>query len=545
MDRFIEISDFVEDTLIKFDLDIKINLKFSNFSENFDAQINELVRLKNDTNYEYIVKELTKKFEKSRLIEDFEILESGFINIKFSNLFLEDTLTYQLDSFIKPIKQNGKTALFDYGGANIGKSLHVGHIRTLNIGRSLESIYTLAGYKTITDIHFGDWGMPIALIIAYIEREKIDIKSITHNDLENIYPEASRLSQKDEEFYKKALTISKEMNTQDKKRLSQWKIIHKISTDNIKNLLSDLGYKFDYYLGESDVIDLLPDYIEKLKEQNLVRIDNGALVANDNQEPPALITKSDGSYMYLTTDIGTVLYREFNLNCDSYIYVVDERQKKHFEQLFNLVDYFKISNSDFSHVGFGTVNDINGKPLKTRDGENYKLVNLFNDIIKILEKTNPEKDTATNLAKSVLTFSDLVTKRTSNYIFDLEKFTNINGKSAIFIQYAQVRAKRLLEQGNFERKFSILDSFERGLVLEIIKYRHYFEMSINSNEPHHLAEYAYSLCHEFNKFYTNNKIFTEDVNEQLRSHRLFIVNMFHNTILQVFKCLGMVPVDKM
>ena len=117
------------------------------------------------------------------------------------------------------------------------------------------------------------------------------------------------------------------MNTQDKKRLSQWKIIHKISTDNIKNLLSDLGYKFDYYLGESDVIDLLPDYIEKLKEQNLVRIDNGALVANDNQEPPALITKSDGSYMYLTTDIGTVLYREFNLNCDSYIYVVDERQK--------------------------------------------------------------------------------------------------------------------------------------------------------------------------------------------------------------------------
>ena len=249
--------------------------------------------------------------------------------------------------------------------------------------------------------------------------------------------------------------------------------------------------------------------------------------------------------MYLTTDIGTVLYREFNLNCDSYIYVVDERQKKHFEQLFNLVDYFKISNSDFSHVGFGTVNDINGKPLKTRDGENYKLVNLFNDIIKILEKTNPEKDTATNLAKSVLTFSDFVTKRTSNYIFDLEKFTNINGKSAIFIQYAQVRAKRLLEQGNFEGKFSILDSFERGLVLEIIKYRHYFEMSINSNEPHHLAEYAYSLCHEFNKFYTNNKIFTEDVNEQLRSHRLFIVNMFHNTILQVFKCLGMVPVDKM
>ena len=201
--------------------------------------------------------------------------------------------------------------------------------------------------KTITDIHFGDWGMPIALIIAYIEKNNIDIDTISSLDLEDIYPNASKISKEDDSFYKTALNISKEMNLSDSLRIKQWKKIYKISTENIKSLLSSLGFKFDYYLGESDVISLLPEFIEKLKKEELVKIDDGALISNDGQDPPALITKSDGSYMYLTTDLGTIIYREKNFKVNKYIYIVDQRQKNHFNQLFKLIRYFKLSNLNF------------------------------------------------------------------------------------------------------------------------------------------------------------------------------------------------------
>ena len=222
---------------------------------------------------------------------------------------------------------NSGTVLLDYGGANIGKSLHVGHMRTLNIGRSLRNIYRFAGYKTITDIHFGDWGMPIALIIAYIEKNNIDIDTISSLDLEDIYPNASKISKEDDSFYKTALNISKEMNLSDSLRIKQWRKIYKISTENIKSLLSSLGFEFDYYLGESDVISLLPEFIEKLKKEELVKIDEGALISNDGQDPPALITKSDGSYMYLTTDLGTIIYRrKISKLISTYILLIKDKK---------------------------------------------------------------------------------------------------------------------------------------------------------------------------------------------------------------------------
>ena len=285
--------------------------------------------------------------------------------------------------------------------------------------------------------------MPIAQIIAFIEKESLDFRSLKHDDLEKIYPLAAKLSKEDKEFYKTALNISKELNLRKETRINQWKIIYDISTKNIVSILDDLDFYFDNYLGESDVILLIPDFIEFIKKENLAVLDDGALIAKDGQDPPALITKSDGSYMYLTTDIGTILYREKNFKADKYIYVVDERQKNHFNQLFKLVEFFDLSQSEFLHIGFGTVNDKNGNPLKTRDGENYKLLQLFTDIQKKLSEINSDEKTVKMLSKSVLTYSDLVTKRTGNYKFDLEKFTNTSGKSAIFIQYSQVRAKAM------------------------------------------------------------------------------------------------------
>lgn len=544
MSNFKEISNIVEEKLKQFHYDIPINIKFSNFSKRFDVQINELVQIVKDSKFSEVTQEIKDSFEESNLIEKFEILETGFINIKLSNEFLAIALGKKLNHF-RDEKAKEETVIFDYGGANIGKSLHVGHIRTLNIGRALKNIYEIAGYKTISDIHFGDWGMPIALILAYIEDQNIDINEVSHKSLENIYPEASNLSKTDKNFYAKALEISKQLNEQDKNRISQWKKIYNISTENIKTLLNKLDFKFDYYLGESDVVELIPDYIEELKEANLVKLDQGALIANDGQTPPALITKSDGSYMYLTTDIGTILFREQEFNCDKYIYVVDQRQKNHFNQLFKLVKYFQLSNSEFLHVGFGTVNDSQGKPLKTRDGKNYKLLDLYKDIEDKLTSVNSDKKIVETLAKSVLTYSDLVTKRTSNYIFDLEKFTNVTGKSAIFIQYSQVRAKRLLEQSSKKLKLDKIQENERPLVIELIKFPYIFNMSLKSNEPHHIAEYAYTLCQEFNRFYSKDKIISDDVNEITKIHKLFIVNAFYETITLIFYCLGIEPADNM
>ncbi len=545
MNEFKEIANLIEKTIKKNNLDIPIGVKFSNFSDYFDVQINDLVKLINNSNFSNIVKDLNKAMSETILVEDFEILDSGFVNIRLSNEFLKISLNNQINSFQEKSKEINETVLFDYGGANIGKSLHVGHIRTLNIGRSLNNIYKIAGYKTISDIHFGDWGMPIALILTYIEENNLNIDDITHEDLENIYPSASNISNTDKNFYSKAMKVSKELNNQDENKISQWKKIYEISTKNIKSLLNKLGFEFDYYLGESDVIKLIPDYIEVLKKNKLVRYDQGALISNDNQDPPALITKSDGSYMYLTTDIGTIINREEAFDCDKYIYVVDQRQKNHFEQLFKLVKYFKLSNSEFLHVGFGTVNDLNGKPLKTRDGENYKLLDLYSDIKNKLASINSEEKTVDLLAKSVLSYSDLVTKRTSNYIFDLEKFTNVSGKSAIFIQYSQVRAKKLIMQNRNNLKYKEVTNDERPLIIELLKYYHYFNVSLRSNEPHHIAEYAYELCQEFNRFYSKEKIISDKLDKSTQSHKLFIVNVFHKTILEVFKCLGIEPVDEM
>ena len=545
MTLFTEISKPIEKKLKKIGLEQKIEVKFSDFNKDYDVQINNLVGVRKLENYDLIVAEVTKLLKSNKNIETYEISETGFVNIRLHESYIKILLDNQLKHFQSKIKKNKKTVMFDFGGANIGKSLHVGHIRTLNIGRSLKNIYDLAGFETISDIHYGDWGMPIAQIIAFIEKESLDFRSIKHDDLEKIYPLAAKLSKEDKGFYKTALNISRELNLRNETRINQWKIIYDVSTKNIISILDDLDFYFDNYLGESDVISLLPDFIEYIKKDNLAILDDDALIANDGQDPPALITKSDGSYMYLTTDIGTILYREKMFKADKYIYVVDERQKNHFNQLFKLIEFFDLSKSEFLHIGFGTVNDKNGKPLKTRDGENYKLLQLFNDIQMKLNENNSDETTVKKLSKSVLTYSDLVTKRTGNYVFDLEKFTNISGKSAIFIQYSQVRAKKLLEQSNINYQFLSFTGTERELLIEIIKFKYYFNLSLNLNEPHHLAEYAYSLCQEFNRFYTNNKIFDENINDSLKSHRLFVVSMFYETIIKTFQCLGLEPVDTM
>lgn len=534
----------ISEVLQKFNILDNVEIRYSNF-ENIDLQCNNLVRYSENNNLPDIKKEIISSLKQSPLIKNIEINDKNFVNINVSNQYL-----YEFSQNINSrIKNNQKSSvIFDYGGPNIGKDLHVGHIRTLNIGRSLYNIYKLAGNKVISDIHFGDWGMPVAQIIAFIEHNNLDLENLNYEDLEIIYPKANNLSKENADFYDTAKSIAKKLNSGDRDYIEKWKKVYNLAIPNIKNLLKKLDHDFDWYFGESNVVKETDFVVSKAIETSKVKKDSGALISTEDVDPPILITKSDGSYLYLTTDLGTVYFRENKDNFDKYIYIVDSRQKNHFEQLFKTVKHFELSESDFYHVGFGTINGSDNKPFRTRDGGVYKLNLLFEDVKSKLTKYNSDDNVLNSLTNTVLTYSDLLPNRNQNYIFDVDKFTDINGKTGIYIQYAQVRAKKLLENsdiaGSFDNNLEMSDE-ERNLLFQITMFDNFFDLSLSNMEPHHLAEYLYSLSQSFNSFYSNIKIFKDDLSLDIQKNRIKMVEEFYNTVKIVFECLGIRPVDSM
>lgn len=538
-----ELEKFLSEKLNAFDINQELVANFSNI-ENVDIQFNQLIALKNHESFNEISNSMLKTLNELEIIEKCELTQQGFININLSDKFFHLNISNNKEELLNKLKNQSGKIVLDYGGANIGKSLHVGHLRTLTIGRSLKNIYRMSGYDVISDIHFGDWGMPIGLILALIEEKNIDINTLTSSDLEIIYPEAALLAKDNESFKEKAQEYSKKLNENNKDAIKQWKVVYELSTENLISFLNKINFEFDLYKGESDVVKLIPGLINSLKENNLVKLDQGALVANNNDNPPSIIVKSDGSYIYLTTDLATVLDREEKISPDKYIYIVDQRQHQHFDQLFKLVKLFSLSEAEFQHVGFGTINDKNGKPLKTRDGGNYKLEDLYKDINNLLESKNSDEN-LTTLSQSVLTYSDLVNSRLKNYNFDIEKFTNINGKSAVYIQYSNVRAKKLISQFDGKLKLDEILSAHKNILIELIKLEYYFGLALKNNEPHHLAEYMYKLCQEFNTFYNSEKIFSENKNKNQISNDLFLVSCFIQHIEIISECLGIQLVEEM
>mgnify|MGYP001281580277 FL=1 len=524
-----------------------ILLKISN-NPDFDFQINNLVKYQNHKEIKNIENSFSKIIDNEILVKNFEITDNYFVNLEidieqFSNNF---------DKIKKYIKvKHPETVLLDYGGPNIGKPLHVGHLRSLNIGRSLYRIYGLAGHNVLSDIHMGDWGMPIAQIITYIEDKKIDFENINIEDLEKIYPKASKLYSKDNEFKDLAQANNKKLNENDSKTLKKWKKLKKISIDSIKETLETLNHKFDLWMGESDVNYLIPGMIQKLENDGKISLDDGAYVSNFVSEPKILITKSDGSYLYLTTDLATVLNRIKQNKIDKTLYIVDKRQNLHFEQLIKSLNYFGFGNEEYHHIAFGTINDSNGNPYKTREGDAKKLIELFEETSSQIKKINSDLDSETNklLTNTVLTFSDLKTNRMTDYKFDLEKFTNISGKTGIYVQYALVRAKKLLMStslnlNKIKLNISDFDESDLNLAKGLIKFEYYFNLALENNEPHHLADYLYELSNLFNSMYQNENIL-ENKKETIKLNKLKISEYFihHSTLLM--ECLGLEPVEKM
>ena len=529
----------------KFDIDEEIDFKISNI-ENYDYQINNLVKYQNNEEIEKIVDKINLLLDGHEVIENFEITKNYFINIKIN--------LNKSEIFLSNIKENlitsaPKKIIIDYGGPNIGKPLHVGHLRSLNIGRSLKELNKIVGHQVTTDIHLGDWGMPIAQIIAFCELENIDIKTITAEKLIDIYPRASTLYSDSEDFEKLAKQKNKELNSEEKKVIDQWSFLKNISINSIKETLLILKHDFDLWLGESDVNELIEPMIESLKKEGKLLVDDNALISSQETDPKILISKSDGSYLYLTTDLATILNRLETNDFDITLYVVDSRQKLHFEQLFKTVEYFNFPKRDYKHIEFGTINDSEGKPFKTREGGTEKLMSLYNQTFEYIKNINNKLDENTihKLSNTVLTYSDLLTNRKTDYKFNLKKFTNISGKTGIYVQYAQVRAKKIIENSKLDVDSSnliISNASERNLVIALINLELNINQSIKYSEPHHLANYLYEICNLFNIFYQEENILNLK-DEQSKKSKLLLTKYFLETSEIVFKCLGMEIVDEM
>tara|TARA_Y100000768_G_scaffold260606_1_gene198471 strand:- start:1755 stop:3395 length:1641 start_codon:yes stop_codon:yes gene_type:complete len=546
MYQLTNLIESLKNCLKSFDINEEIDLRICN-EDRYQFQINNLVKYTKEPAIEKIISSFAEIIEKEKIIEEFQINEKRFINLKIDL----QIFSYTYKNIREVIKtKKTKNIIIDYGGPNIGKPLHVGHLRSLNIGRSLYQINTLAGNNVISDIHMGDWGMPIAQIICFTNSKKINLNDLGVDALEEIYPISSALYIEDDNFKTTAQDINKKLNTNDKDLVEKWKSLKNISIDSLNKILGKMNHNFDLMLGESDVNYLIPEMIQGLVDKNKIIEDDGAYIANINVDPKILVTKSDGSYLYLTTDLATVIHRSKKYEFDSVIYVVDKRQSLHFKQLFECVRYFELSDADFKHVSFGTVNDSDGNPLKTRDGGTKKLEALFNETYEHIKKINKniDQETINKLSNTVLTFSDLITNRKTDYKFDLEKFSNINGKTGIYVQYAQVRAKKLLSKSKLDQKQKInpkeLDKKDIRLLNSLMKFEIYFKQAINNNEPHFLADYLYEISNEYNSIYQGEKILQNKSNVKM-INKIIITKYFVEYSLLLMESLGIFPVDEM
>jgi arginyl-tRNA synthetase len=537
----------IHDLLIESNLNETIDLRITNL-ENYDYQINNFVKYQNHPDIKTIKEKVSKALNSSELVKEFEFEKNLFINLKINaELIITDLANVNK----RILSTNREEVIIDYGGPNIGKPLHVGHLRPLNIGRSIYNINKAVGNKVYSDIHLGDWGMPVAQIITYCELEDLKLDDISIEMLEEIYPNASTKYKTEKKFKEKAQETNKLLTSGDKVTLKNWGKISDITISALRETLAMLHHDFDYWWGESTVNDLIPEMLKNLETHGKIEKDDGAVISAETTDPRILIAKSDGSYLYITTDLATVLMRNREISHEKVLYVTDNRQKLHFEQLFKSIQFFDFPSKDYEHIGFGTINDSNGNPLKTRDGGNLKLADLYNQAYSYIKGINTElaEEDIHCLTNTVLTYSDLITNRKTDYKFDLEKFTNVSGKTGIYVQYAQVRANKLISTlGVSEKPLTqlptVLDSLDRKLIIALANIEFYLELSLKNSEPHHLANYLYEISNLFNAFYQDSNIKNME-NGDAKNLKILITSLFIQYSHLVMSCLGIEPAQKM
>ena len=556
-------------------------LETSNRRDLGEYQLNDAMQLakKYHKNPREIAGEIAKEIEKDDRFTNVNIAGPGFINISLSNKYkLEILNKMNKDIYSNIDKKETKKVIIDYGGANVAKALHVGHLRSANIGEALKRLAKLLGYEVLGDAHLGDYGRPLGLVIKEIKEEYPDLPyfdpnyqgdysevklPITNEDLERIYPLASNKSKEDETYLEDARDITMKFQSHEKGYYELWKKIVEISKEDIKKTYDDLNVFFEIWNGESDEMAFFDDLYKIYAEKGLITDSEGAKVIDVSKEddnspmPPLLIVKSNGTKSYDSTDLTAILERRENFNPDEMWYVVDGRQSLHFEQVFRAARMANLVREDvvLDHIGFGTMNGKDGKPFKTRDGGVMSLKELIEIVNKeTLKRINNEsineeekEEVAKKVAIAALKYADLLPYRGTDYIFEVEKFSDLEGKTGPYLLYSTIRMKSLLNKANNidkEEAKEIKGDNEKDIILTLLELPRILNKSIDTKSLNDIAEYLYVLTSLYNKFYAENKVLTEE-NKDLQESWLVLTNTVYKVNQLLLNVLGINIPEKM
>ena len=499
-----------------------------------------------------VVEEVYKLDNFSHYFKSVEIKGAGFINICVSDEFINECLKDLIDDF--GFKSRNKTVILDYGGPNVAKPLHVGHLRSAIIGQAINNILKFTGYKTISDVHLGDFGLQMGQVIYGIlhDFENVDDASINLDYLNEVYPKISTLCKEDDDVKNECLLITKELQNGNEVYRKLWKKICDISVSDIKSTYDYLSVHFDLWLGESDSYKYYDELFKIFEDKKVVRTDDGAKiieVAEDDDKitiPPCIVQKSDGAYLYATSDLGTIYQRKKDYDPDNIIYITDNRQELHFTQVFRACKKSQIYDVVLEHYGFGTVNGTDNKPFKTRTGGTMKLNDLIEEV-KIefvslrVENKNMSSEDIDIIVNAIIKFADLQNDLTRNYIFDISKFCNVNGKTGPYILYTYLRISKLLSSNDGVLSNIIYNDIDRKLRLKLLDVHDVIEMASLERKPHYIANYLYELCVIGNSFYESNKMSGLD---EFTKNDYDIVLSFNNHVIETLLGLLGIKIPK-
>lgn len=514
--------------------------------------------------------------------EDYSLVEAvnpGFINLKLSGHFLKEYLETMRTApkFGAAQIGAGKTVVVDYGGANVAKPLHIGHLRPAIIGESLKRLYKYLGYNAIGDVHLGDWGLQMGLIIAELSERQPELPyfdpdftgeypkeaPFTVTDLEEIYPTASA-KKADPEFSQKAHQATLELQQGRRGYRALWRHIMNVSVADLKKNYDNLDVHFEKWLGESDADPYIPPMVEDMKKRGIAVPSEGAWVIPVAQEgdkkemPPCILVKSDGSSIYATTDLATLVQRMQDWHPDKVLYVTDKRQNLHFEQVFRAARKAGIvpDTTELEHVGFGTMNGKDGKPFKTRDGGVLRLETLISDMTdfvraKVVENriVEPEEvePTTAKIAMAALKYGDLSNQPTKDYNFDMERFAAFEGNTGPYILYTIVRIKSILSRYGEWENLPIQEpanDYAKDLMLAITKFGPALEGALKTSSPNLICAYVYELAGCVNKFYHETPILKEE-SETVKAGHIALVGLAKNILETSIDLLGFHAPEKM
>lgn len=508
----------------------------------------------------------------------------GFINMTVSGEFLAAYINEMraADKFGLEQPAKKETIVIDYGGANVAKPLHVGHLRSAVIGESIKRTARYIGHKVVGDVHLGDWGLQIGLIITELKHRKPELvyfdntyegeyptePPFTMSDLEEIYPYASGYSKEHEDYKEEAQEATAQLQAGRRGYLALWKHIIDVSVTDLRKIYTKLNVDFDLWKKESDAQPYIPDMVQGMKDGGYAHIDDGALVVDVKEEtdtkeiPPCMILKSNGATLYNTTDLATIVERRKLFDPTRIIYVVDKRQSLYFEQVFRCAKKTKIIGDDVDliFVGFGTMNGKDGKPFKTRDGGVLRLEHLLADVTaqvsdKMADRDMDDEtraDVAAKVALAAIKYGDLSNQASKDYMFDLDRFTSFEGNTGPYIMYTIVRIKSLLAKVaqnaiEVDEQVSILPASDKSatdVMLSLSKWGEIVQAAYEEQAPHKICQFIYELSDAYNKFYHENKIVANE-DAALRNSHICLSKLVVNVLETAVDLLGLEAPERM